>query len=100
MDELQKRAVAAVIDNVGDENCCEHTNDCVLQAHAIAQKFDQGSTCRLSFGHTHPVFWSQESGYYSTMGCMSGLPSTSDRRFGCFPSCIFKGRNDWLRVKL
>eukprot|EP00747_Dinoflagellata_sp_TGD_P179212 gnl/TRDRNA2_/TRDRNA2_29654_c0_seq1.p1 gnl/TRDRNA2_/TRDRNA2_29654_c0~~gnl/TRDRNA2_/TRDRNA2_29654_c0_seq1.p1 ORF type:complete len:311 (+),score=29.82 gnl/TRDRNA2_/TRDRNA2_29654_c0_seq1:64-996(+) len=102
MDESRKRAVAAVIDKVGDESCCEHTEDGILRAHAIAQDLCLGSSARLSFGHTHPVFWPElniAGPYGSTMGCGSGLPASDERRFGCFPSCIFIGQKDWLDAK-
>lgn len=101
MDESQKRAVAVVIDKVGDETCCEHTDDGILQAHALAKDLGLGSSARLSFGHTHPVFWPEfVTGHYaSTMGCRSGLQPSVERKFGCFPSNIFRGQQAWYDIK-
>jgi len=100
MDERRRRAVAAVLGEVGSQDCCEHTPGSIARAHAEAQALGLGDAALLAFGHTHPVFEDDVCGPYgSTMGCMQDFQRVVPRAFGGFPSSIFGTKDEWLHLR-
>lgn len=89
VDEAARRGIACFVGAVGDENRCEHAPGELLRARCEAPPHTA-----LAFGHTHPVFWSDDRdlAHLRPYGPRAVFP----RRFGGFPSNIYRGLGDWL----